>query len=224
MWDHPECLVGLDVRLICRIFEYGMYFLQFNAVTSVCQQCLQSCDLERQQKESRMDMHGQYWPRLSQSTFSFFNALSCSSFSLTQWANLQHPHYQRVLLCPGYMAKQSDQQSTRVAAILPVYTGNIWEEFRPKMFQIGLFQHERSSELHPSPDQRDLSAEPTTITWQMRVNLDLNGEIQVVGICCLVSWSSSTKVQHSTASWEKKIQRAESLRHFSELWRWRFRI
>ena len=54
----------------------------------------------------------------------------------------------------------------------------------------------------------------------------LNGEIQVVGICCLVSWSSSTKVQHSTASafWEKKIQRAESLRHFSELWRWRFRI
>ena len=54
-------------------------------------------------------------------------------------------------------------------------------------FQIGLFQHERSSELHPSPDQRDLSAEPTTTTRQMRVNLDLNGEIQVVGICCLVS-------------------------------------
>ena len=79
-----------------------------------------------------------------------------------------------------------------VAAILPVlywkHLGRILEN-QPKMrFQIGLFQHERSSELHPSPDQRDLSAEPTTITWQMRVNLDLNGEIQVVGICCLVSW------------------------------------
>ena len=93
---------------MCRIFEYGIVWHVFSTIQfcDICsQQCLQSCDLERHQKESRMDMHGQYWPRLSQSTFQFFNAPSCSSFSLTQWANLQHPRYQRVLLCSGKHGK-----------------------------------------------------------------------------------------------------------------------
>ena len=95
---------------MCRIFEYGMYFLQFSSVTSVCsQQCLQSCDLERHQKESSMDNIDHASRNLSSS--SMRRAAAASAWRNERTYNTHTTN--ESFFVQENMAKQSDQQSTR---------------------------------------------------------------------------------------------------------------
>ena len=97
---------------MCRIFEYGIVWHVFSTIQfcDICsQQCLQSCDLERHQKESSMDNIDHASRNLSSS--SMRRAAAASAWRNERTYNTHATN--ESFFVQENMAKQSDQQSTR---------------------------------------------------------------------------------------------------------------